>query len=360
MEGIKAILHIGAQHSWLLNQFDVKTAFLYGDLDEEIYMRQPKGYKEPGKESHLAKLAKGLYGLKQGGWQWNKKLHKAMTKFGYGQVSVDHCIYTQTTKDGTSIVAIYVDDMVACASSKQEMKRLRKDLESTFKIKDLGGVHWVLGIAVTCDRGMRTIALSQATYIDAMIKRYKMEDAYPAPTPLEPGIRLSKSMCLTTQEARDEMSAKPYQMVVGSLMYATITTRPDISFAVQQLSQFSSNPGLQHWEATKRVLCYIKGTRDHSLILGSKGLIQLTGYSDSDWANDPDQRCSISGYIFALGGGAISWSCKKQQTVAASSCKVDYMAAGHCTKEALWLRNMLSGLGIPSTDPTTLYCDNQV
>src|SRR6266481_8144609 len=125
--------------------------------------------------------------------------------------------------------------------------------------------------------------LSQATYIDAMAKPYKMEDAYPTPTPLEPGICLSKSMCPTTQEARDEMSAKPYQMVVGSLTYAAITTQLDISFAVQQLSQFSSNPGLQHWEAAKCVLCYLKGTRDHSLILGSKGLIRLTGYSDSDW-----------------------------------------------------------------------------
>ena len=126
MEGIHEILHIGAQHDWLLHQFDVKTMFLYGGLEEEIYMRQPKGYEQAGKKDHLAKLKKGLYGLKQGGWQWNKKLHTAMTKFGYAWVSVDHCIYIQNTKDGTSIVTIHVDDMLGCASSKQEMRWLKK------------------------------------------------------------------------------------------------------------------------------------------------------------------------------------------------------------------------------------------
>jgi len=146
-----------------------------------------------------------------------------------------------------------------------------------------------------------------------MIKCYRMEDTYPAPTPLEPGVHLSKSICATTQEERDEMSVKPYQMVVGSLMYTAITTRPDISFTVQQLSKFSSNPGLPYWEAAKHVLCYLQGTRDHSLVLGGKGPTQLTGYLDSDWANDPNQRHSISGYVFALGGGAISWSCKNSK-----------------------------------------------
>ena len=111
------ILHIGGKHNWLLHQFDMKTAFLYGDLEEGIYMRQPKGYEQTGKKDHLARLKRGLYGLKQGGWQWNKKLHAVMTKFGYTQVSVDHCIYIQTTKNGTSIVAIHVDDMLGCTSS---------------------------------------------------------------------------------------------------------------------------------------------------------------------------------------------------------------------------------------------------
>ena len=359
MESMRAILHIGTQRDWLMKQFDVKMALLYGELDGEIYMKQPEGYEEKGKEDHIALLQKGLYGLKQGGRQWNKKLHAAMMSFGYRWVAVDHCIYTRTTDKGSSIVAIHVDDMLAGASTEQEMNSLKRDLEGPFEIKDLGDVHWLLGVAVTCDRKTRTVSLSQATYIDTVVKRFKMEETYPVGTLMEPGIQLSKTMCPTDEEEKEKMNKKPYQMIVGSLMYAAVTTRPDISFAVQQLSQFSSNPGPQHWKAAKRVVQYLKGTRDLCPMLGGGETIKLTGYTDADWANDPDRRRSISGYLFNLGGGVISWSSRKQQTVAASSCEAEYMAASHCTKEALWLRNLLKCLGIPQIDPTILHCDNE-
>jgi Reverse transcriptase (RNA-dependent DNA polymerase) len=263
MEGIRAVLHIGAQRDWPMRQFDVKTAFLYGDLEEEIYMRQPKGYEEPGKEDHVALLQKGLYGLKQRGRQWNKKLHTAMTSFGYNCITVDHCIYTRTTNGNSSIVAVHVDDMLACASSELEMNRLKTDLESLFEIKDLGDVHWLLGVAITCDRKSRTVSLSQASYIDTVVAQFNMQDAYPVATPLDHGIRLSVKMCPSNEKEKQKMSKKPYQVAVGSLMYAAITTWPDISFAVQQLSQFASNPGDQHWEAAK---CVIDTLRAHKTI----------------------------------------------------------------------------------------------
>ena len=155
------------------------------------------------------------------------------------------------------------------------------------------------------------------------------------------------------------MVKKPYQMIIGLLMYVAITTWPDISFSVQQLSQYMSNPGKQHWEATKQVLCYLKGTSNYSLILWGKEPVHLMGYMDSDWANDPNQHCSISGYLFTLGGGAVSWSSKKQQTVVVLSCEAEYMAASHCTKEALWLRSLLDSLRITTPGPRMLYCDNQ-
>jgi Reverse transcriptase (RNA-dependent DNA polymerase) len=253
-------------------------------------MHQPKGYEEPGKEDHIALLKKGLYGLKQGGRQWNKKLHTAMTTFGYKCISVDHCIYTRTMNKGTSIVAIHVDNMLACASSEGEMRQLKMDLESLFEIKDLGDVHWLLGVAITCDRTARTDSLSQGSYIDTVIARFKMQEAYPVATPLDTGTRRSVQMCPATKEEKQKMEKKPYQMAVGSLMYAAITTRPDITFSVQQLSQFASNPGCQHWEAAKRVIRYLKGTQDLCLVLGGKEDIKLTGYTNSDWANDPDRR----------------------------------------------------------------------
>jgi len=141
--------------------------------------------------------------------------------------------------------------MLGCASSKQEMQQLKRDLESVFKIKAMGEAHWLLRVSISRDRASRTIALLQTAYVDAMVKCYNMQDVFPVHTPLEPGIHLSQSMCPTTQEEKDLMEKRPYQMIIGSVMYTTITTWLDISFAVQQLSQFTSNPGRLHWEATK-------------------------------------------------------------------------------------------------------------
>ena len=148
-------------------------------------------------------------------------------------------------------------------------------------------------------------------------------------------------MCPKDGAEKERMDKKPYQMIVSSLMYAAVTTCPDISFAVQQLSQFSSNPGWQHWKAAKWVLQYLKGTWHHCLVLGGGKTTKLTRYTDADWANDPDRRRSISGYLFSLDGGVISWNSRKQQTIAASSCEAEYMAASHGTKEALWLWSLL-------------------
>jgi hypothetical protein len=143
-----------------------------------------------------------------------------MTKFGYIHVSVDHCIYIRTTKDGTSIVAIHMDDMLACASSEKEMQKLKGDLESVFEIKDLGDVHWLLGVSITRNRKARTISLSQGSYIDTVVARFKMRDAYPVHTPLEPGVHLSKSMSPSNMKEKERIKDKPYQVAVGSLMYA--------------------------------------------------------------------------------------------------------------------------------------------
>src|SRR5882724_747410 len=154
-------------------------------------------------------------------------------------------------KNGTSIVAIHVDDMLGCMSSKREMRQLKRDLESVFEIKDMGKAHWLLGVSILHNRISRMISLSQTSYVDAMVKCYRMQDAFLVHTPLEPGAHLSKSMNPTTQEERNDMAKKPYQMIIGSLIYAVITTWPDISFSVQQLSQHMSNPGKQQWEAAK-------------------------------------------------------------------------------------------------------------
>ncbi len=180
---------------------------------------------------------------------------------------------------------------------------------------------------------------------------------------MEPGLKL----CRTKPEnisAEDKAQLKdvPYHCLVKSLIYLVITTRPDIAFAVQQLSQFLDSYTFTHWNVAIQVVRYLKGTRDMKLYLGGSDPIQLTGYSDSDWANCLDTRCSIGGYGFTLGkrSGLILWSAKKQQTMAASSCEAEYVAAAKTTKEAIWIRTLLSEIGIHPEQhlPTTIRCNN--
>ena len=357
MESTRAILHIGASLDWEIHQMDVKTAFLHSELEEEVYMEQPEGMKEPGKENWVCYMRKTLYGLMQVAQAWNLRLHCAMLDNGYTQISSDHCIYVRKGAAGSSIIAIHVDDMVAAASTKDEMAMLKQDLGRLFDLVDLGEVTWLLGVAVTRDRDARTISLCQAAYIESIAARLKLEDAYPVTTPLDPYALLSKAMCPTSDEEIMRMKKIPYLTAIGSIMYAAIATRPDVAFAVQHLSQFNSNPGLAHWTAAQRVMRYLYATRHRTLVLGSRD-VSLTGWVDSDWGACTDMRCSTSGYAFSLGTGIISWSSKKQPTVATSSTEAEYIASCHGAKEAVWLRSLLKFLGFAQDGTTTIHCDN--
>lgn len=209
---------------------------------------------------------------------------------------------------------------------------------------------------------MRTITLSQKAYADTVVARFNMENAYPCTTPLDRNVTLSTKMSPTTPTEIADMQHVPYRKLIGSLMYLAVGTRPDIAFAVQFLSQFLANPGRAHWEAAKRVIRYILGTRKFTLNLGGKQPICLTGYTDSDYAGDISNRKSTSGYVFSLGTtgtGLISWSSKKQATVTTSSCEAEYIAACHSAKETIWLRALLAAIGFPQKGATRVAADNQ-
>ena len=184
-----------------------------------------------------------------------------------------------------------------------------------------------------------------------------MQDCYEVSTPLDPDVILSKAMSPTSDKEKLAMKQVPYLAGVGSLMYASLATQPDITYATNKLSQFSSNPGRTHWTALQRVLRYLKRTRGYVLVLGGKGEYILTGYTDSDYAGCVDTRRSTSGYAFTLGCGSISWSSKRQSIVTTSSCEAEYVASCHATKEAIWLRRLLDFLG-HKQGTTTMYSDN--
>jgi len=223
----------------------------------------------------------------------------------------------------------------------------------------LGEASYILGIKLHRDRKNRMIGLSQAAYIDKVLVRFAMQDSKKGITPFRHGVHLSKEQGPKTPEEKEQMRAIPYASAVGSLMYAMLCTRPDICHAVGLVSRYQSNPGPDHWTAVKCILKYLRRTRDYMLIYGSDELIPV-GYTDSDFMSDKDSRKSTSGYVFMLGGGAISWRSIKQECTADSTSEAEYVAACEAAKEAVWLKRFLLELGVVplARQPLTVYCDS--
>jgi hypothetical protein len=339
-------------------------AYLKGELDEEIYMELPDGAKYPGKEGWVWRLKKPLYGLKQAGRQWKRKLDKAMEKLGFRKSRADDCLYI-LRENGKVIllVLVYVDDMALAGKTVATIKAFKTSLGNIFEITDLGELEHILGIQVERDRKARTITLNQTAYIEDLLYRHRLRDCAPVSTPLAVKDRLSTEQSPSTPAEQTEYNEYAnglvYAECLGGVLYAT-QTRPDIQHAVGVCAQFSANPGRAHLEALKRIFRYLKGTARYGLTLGRKdGQLDLIGWTDSDWAQDPDTRRSLGGFVFDIAGGSVSWSSKKQPTVALSTVEAEYMAASNATKEAIWLRVLLEDLGFPQMTATTIHADNQ-
>lgn len=361
MESWRLVLHIAASLNWDIQQIDVKTAFLYGLLpeDEIQYMEQPGGFEEPKKEDWVWRLERSLYGMKQAGRVWNGTLNEEMVSWGFTRLSAESCIYYRKRPTGTIITVVHVDDYLSAASSKEENETFKEQMRTRWTISDLGEAKFCLGIAISRDRTNHTIHLSQTAFIDKLTAQFGQTDAKPTSVPMDPGLKLSRpDLSQLSNEERAHIAKLPYRSLVGGLLYLAIGTRADITYAVQQLSQFLDCYTTIHWDAAIRVLRYLKATRTLKLTLGGKNNIQLIGYSDSDWANCPNTRRSIGGYAFSLGSGATSWSARKQKTVAASTCEAEYIAAFEATKEALWVRQLLHEIGFTPPSATSVMCDN--
>lgn len=226
-------------------------------------------------------------------------------------------------------------------------------------MKDLGEADYILGIKVKRDHSKRMLALSQEAYIDTVLARFNMQNSKKGNIPFRHGLVLSKDQCPKTPDQIESMKAVPYASACGSLMYAMLCTRPDICFAVGMISRYQSNPGQEHWSAVKAILKYLRRTKEYMLVYKGSDLLPL-GYTDSDFQSDRDQRKSTSGYVFTVGGGAVSWRSVKQKCIADSTMEAEYVAASEAAKEAVWLRNFLLDLEVVPKLPKsiTLYCDN--
>jgi len=330
-----------------IHQLDAVAAYLNSDLSEELYLRPPTGIlSDPGK---VWQLKKALYGLKQAGLEWYRTLREHIKSLGYKQSGYDPCLYI---RDKEHYILVYVDDLLVF-SRMDTLVTVKEEIAGRYEMRDMGEAHWFLAMEITRDRTARTITINQRKYINKILNRFGLENCRPMSTPMAASLKLPKQETPTIDQHL-------YQSMLGSLMYAAVGTRPDIAFAVHFLAQHTLAPGKKHLEAIKRVFHYLKGTQNLGLIYDGKRVNEdLMGFTDSDWAGDPNSRRSVSGYCFIFCGAVVSWSSKKQPTIALSSTEAEYMALTHAGKEAVFLQNLYGDIGIQITAPLFLLVDNQ-
>jgi hypothetical protein len=334
---LRAVLAIAALEDLELESVDISSAFLNGELEEEVYMEQPEGFHQ-GSYDDILQILKGIYGLRQSPRVWHKKLDSVLQQLGFKKVRCDHSIWIYQQGDTRVILPVFVDDMTIASKSKAAIQKVKDDLKKHFKIHDLGPTTFLLGVGVERDRAKRTLSLSQRQYILDMLERYQFSDCKPVGTPMDPGVRLTTDQAPSTAEDIAYMKTVPYIHAVGSLMYLAVASRPDIAYAVGVLARFNSNPGIAHWAAIKHLFRYLKGTLDFALTYGptnSTSSELFTTYSDADHGGDKSSGRSTGAYIVKIGTGAISWSSKLQTMVALSTTEAEYIAAVSAGQEIL-------------------------
>ncbi|XP_040372840.1 uncharacterized mitochondrial protein AtMg00810-like [Rosa chinensis] len=299
-------MSLAANLDWPLQQFDVKNAFLHGELSEEVYMDLPPGYEASTGCRFVCKLNKSLYGLKQSPRAWFGRFSQAMRRFGYKQSNSDHTLFLKRCEGKLTALIIYVDDMIITGDNSEEVERLKDLLASEFEMKDLGSLKYFLGIEVA--RGSSGIFLCQRKYVLDLLTETGMLGCRPADTPIEQNHKLAEYPNQTlTKKAR-------YQRLVGRLIYLS-HTRPDIAYAVSVVSQFMHNPSETHMEAVIRILRYLKSAPGKGLMFSKHSHLDISGYTDADWAGCVTDRKSTSGYFTFVGGNLVTWRSKKQKVV---------------------------------------------
>ncbi|KAJ9536556.1 hypothetical protein OSB04_un000255 [Centaurea solstitialis] len=304
LKSIRILMAISAYFNYEIWQMDVKTAFLNGKLTEDVYMEQPEGFENPKNPNKVCKLLKSIYGLKQASRSWNLHFDERIKEFGFTKSEFEPCVYTKFSRSIVTFLVLYVDDILLIGNDVPTLQSVKSWLSKCFQMKDLGEAAYILGIKIYRNRSKRLIGLSQSTYIDKILKRFRMDESKKGFIPMQHGIV------------------------------------PDVAYSVSVTSRYQQNPGEPHWVAVKNILKYLRRTKDMFLVFGgSEDEISVTGYSDAS---------------------TISWKSSKQDTIADSTTEAEYIAASDATKEAVWLRNFLSDLRVVASisRPTEIFCDN--
>jgi hypothetical protein len=358
---LRAMLALAAANDMHLHLMDVKSAFLNGDIGDDVvvFMEVPPTLANTNADGVplVCRLKKTLYGLKQSPRAWASMLTDWLLDQGFTRSEADPCLYIKDIGTPKALaIGVFVDDLICAASGLSILNAFKASISARFKMTDQGELTYVLGLQVDRDRSARTLFLSQHRYTLEVLDRFGMLECRPVGTPLVPHTTLG-----TEAEANQSALADVvlYSSVVGSLMYLATCTRPDISAAVGQLARHMAKPMTHHLAAAKHVLRYLAGTRDLGITYtGSQHPNVLTGYADADFAGDLDTRRSTTGNLFLLNGAAISWISKRQTTVSTSTAEAEYTSLFTATQEAVHLRYLLADLGV-DTGAITIFEDNQ-
>ena len=350
IETIRVIIALAASNGWEVHHLDVKTAFLHGELREDVYVTQPEGFTNKDNEGKVYKLHKALYGLKQAPRAWNTKLNKILQELNFVKCSKEPSVYRRQEEKKLLIVAIYVDDLLVTGSSLDLILCFKKDMAGKFEMSDLGQLTYYLGIEVLHRKN--GIILRQERYAMKIIEEAGMSNCNPVLIPMAAGLELCKAQeekCITERD---------YRRMIGCLRYI-VHTRPDLSYCVGVLSRYLQQPRESHGNALKQVLRYLKGTMSHGLYLKRGFKSGLVGYSDSSHSADLDDGKSTAGHIFYLHQCPITWCSQKQQVVALSSCEAEFMAATEAAKQAIWLQDLFAEVCGTTSEKVMIRVDNK-
>ena len=354
IDSVRALFSVCAANDLCIIQVDCKNAFLHSESDFDIYVQQPEGFVDTNHPDAVLLLNKALYGLKQAPRLWYLLLSEVIVGMGFRALETDPSIYVR----GNVIMGVYVDDILVCSSSVSTCNSVVSELARKVEVVNKGEVRSFLGISVTRNYPRHALSISQPGYIDRLLAKYNMSNAKSASTPFEKGTKLKAAI------PDDKLcNLKLYQELTGSLNHLAVFTRPDIAFSVSSLSKFNANPTVTHFKAALHVLRYLKSTRNYCIIYRRSSTVPISdiiGYSDADFASDEDDRKSYTGYVFLVNGGAVTWSCHKQHTVAFSSMELEYMALSDAAREAIARKQFFQELQIPSASrPVPLLTDSQ-
>jgi hypothetical protein len=345
---IRTIIALATKMKWKLHQMDVKTTFLNGVIEEEVSIEQPQGFEVEDRKSHVFKLKKALYGLKQAPTAWYGRIDNFLTNLGFTKSKADSNLYFKIMDNEPVILLLYVDDLFLTGEEKL-IAECKKRLVAEFEMKDLGLMHYFLGLEVW--QSPKRIFLNQGKYTVEILNRFDMLECKPMNTPMEAKLKL------LVDTSTDLIDATLYRQIIGSLMYLT-NTRPDICFTMNTLSQFLVEPKRVHLVAAKHAMRYLKGTMDYGLSYDGDHDFTLSGYIDANWVGSVADIKGTFRCCFSLGSAMISWQSRKQSSISLSTAEAEYIAACSTSCEAIWLRKLLTGLFDLKMRATMFLCDN--